>query len=79
MKKAVSLVCLYGVLLMGAVFWGCDGNSSREAVDDTVKELSGQKHVERMNKIKKNIQTTRDQQSDRYRATEEEPEEETSN
>ena len=42
---------------------------------DTVKELSGQKHVERMKKMKKTIETTQGQQNGRYQALDAEPEE----
>ena len=78
MKKAVFRFCLYGALVMGSACWGCDGSPSREAVDETVKELSGQKHVERMKKMKKTVQSSQDQQTDRYHALEADPEEKAS-
>jgi hypothetical protein len=75
MKKTVFRFCMYIALVMGSFWWGCDGSPPREAVDETVKELSGQKHVERMKKMKKNIQTSQDQQTDRYHVPEADPEE----
>ena len=46
-------------------FPGCDGGNPREQVDDTVKELSGQKNVERMEQMKQNIGAIQDQQENR--------------
>lgn len=77
MKISVFRLCIYGVLVMACL--GCDGSPSREAADETVKELSGQKHVERMKKMKKTIQTTNDQQTDRYQELEADPQEKTAN
>ena len=73
MKKPLFRLCVVVVLIVGLITGlGCDGSETREAVDDTVKELSGQKHVERMQKMKKTIQTTQDQQNERYQVLEEE-------
>ncbi len=43
------------VLLTGLVFAGCEGTDSREKVDDTIRELSGQKNLERMEQMKNDI------------------------
>ena len=75
MKQTLFRLCAYSIIVMGMACWGCDGSPSREAVDDTVKELSGQKHVERMKKMKKTIETTQGQQNGRYQALDAEPEE----
>ena len=55
------------VLLTGLVLAGCDGTDSREKVDDTVKELSGQKNLERMDQMKKDIGDINKQQADRLK------------
>ena len=49
------------------VLSGCEGTESREQVDDTVKELSGQKKVEQMDRMKKNIGDIEKQQADRLK------------
>jgi len=46
---------------------GCEGTESRENVDDTVKELSGQKSLERMDQMKKDIGDINKQQADRLK------------
>ena len=58
---------LFLVLLTGLVFAGCDGTDSREKVDDTVKELSGQKNLERMDQMKKDIGDINKKQADRLK------------
>ena len=56
------------VILCAALFFsGCEGSDTREQVDDTVKELSGQKNVERMHQMKKNISEIEKQQDRRMR------------
>jgi len=46
---------------------GCEGTDTREKVDDTVKELSGQKNLERMDQMKKDIDKIKKQQDDRLK------------
>jgi len=46
---------------------GCEGTETRDKVDDTVKELSGQKNIERMDQMKKNIDDINKQQGDRLK------------
>ena len=58
---------LFFVILTGLVFAGCEGTDSREKVDDTVKELSGQKSLERMDQMKKDIEDINKQQADRLK------------
>ena len=58
------------VLLTGLAFCGCEGTDSREKVDDTVKELSGQKNLERMDQMKKKINDINKQQADRLKEPE---------
>ena len=55
------------VLLAFLVFSGCEGTETREKVDDTVKELSGQKNLEQMDQMKKNIDDINKQQADRLK------------
>jgi len=55
------------VLLILLAFSGCEGTETREKVDDTVKELSGQKNIERMDQMKKNIDDINKQQADRLK------------
>ena len=49
------------------VFAGCEGTDSRGKVADTVKELSGQKKLEQMNQMKKDIDKINKQQADRLK------------
>jgi len=58
------------VLLTCLVFAGCEGTDSREKVDDTVKELSGQKNIERFDQMKKDIDKINKQQEDRLKEPE---------
>jgi hypothetical protein len=55
------------VLLALLAFSGCEGTETREKVDDTVKELSGKKNLERMDQMKKNIDDINKQQADRLK------------
>ena len=55
------------VLFTCLVLAGCEGTDSREKVDDTVKELSGQKNLERMDQMKKDIDKINKQQADRLK------------
>ena len=55
------------VLFTCLVLAGCESTDSREKVDDTVKELSGQKNLERMDQMKKDIDKINKQQADRLK------------
>ena len=61
---------LFFVLLTGLVLAGCEGTDSREKVDDTVKEFSGQKSLERMDQMKKDIDDINKKQADRLKEIE---------
>lgn len=65
--KACRTWPLLLVFLAFAVLSGCEGTESREQVDDTVKELSGQKKLEQMDRMKKNIGNIEKQQADRLK------------
>jgi hypothetical protein len=66
-KKTFKTWLLILVLLTCLPLAGCEGTDSREKVDDTVKELSGQKNLERMNQMKKDISNINKQQTDRLK------------
>ena len=69
-KKTFKIWPLLFVLLTGLVLGGCEGTDSREKVDDTVKELSGQKSLERMKQMKKDIDDIKKKQADRLKQAE---------
>ena len=66
-KKYFNTWPLILVLLACLALAGCEGTDSREKVDDTVKELSGQKNLERMDQMKKDISDINKQQADRLK------------
>jgi hypothetical protein len=66
-KKTFKTWAIVLVLLTGLVLTGCEGTDSREKVDDTVKEFSGQKNLERMEQMKKDIGEIKKQQADRLK------------
>ena len=61
---AVMVTIALAAMLM---FTGCEGTESRNQVDDTVEELAGKKHVDRMNEMKANIDHIQTQQADRMK------------
>lgn len=69
-KKTVKTWPLLLVLLTGLVLAGCEGTDSREKVDDTVQELSGQKSLERMDQMKNDIDDIKKKQTDRLKEIE---------
>ena len=69
-KKTFKTRLLFLVLLSALVLAGCEGTDSRENVDDTVKELSGQKNLERMDQMKKDIDDINKKQADRLKEIE---------
>ena len=66
-KKTFKIWLLFLVPLTGLALAGCEGTDSREKVDDTVKEFSGQKNLERMEQMKKDIDDIKKQQADRLK------------
>lgn len=68
--KAFKTWPLFLVLLTGLALAGCEGTESREKVDDTVKEFSGQKNLERMDQMKKDIDDINKKQADRLKEIE---------
>jgi hypothetical protein len=69
-KKIFKTGRLLLVFLTALVLVACEGTDSREKVDDTVKELSGQKNLERMEKMKKDIDDINQKQADRLKEVE---------
>ena len=61
--RIIPILILCGAL----VFCGCEGSEPREQIDDTVKELSGQKKVEQMDKMKKDLDAIQKKQADRLK------------
>lgn len=59
------------ILCAALVFGGCEGSEPRNQVDDTVKELSGQKKVEQMDKMKKDLDAIQKKQADRLKQADE--------
>ncbi len=57
-------------LCVTLAFSGCEGSEPRNQVDDTVKELSGQKKVEQMDKLKMDIGAIQTRQDDRMKQAE---------
>ena len=69
-KKTFKTWPLSFVLLTGLVLAGCEGSDSREKIDDTVKEFSGQKNLERMDQMKKDIGDINKKQAERLKEIE---------
>jgi hypothetical protein len=66
-KKTFKTWPLFFVLLTGLILAGCEGSESREKIDDTVKDFSGQKSLERMDQMKKDIDDINKKQADRLK------------
>ncbi len=69
--KACKNLTLVLVLFVFLAIAGCEGTDTREQVDDTVKELTGKKNLDRMDQMKKDINKAAQQQADRFKKTEE--------
>lgn len=61
--KFFALPALAAFLILS----GCDDSAPRGQIDDTVKEFSGQKNVERMERMKEDIAKIQDRQTDRLK------------
>ncbi len=66
--KNLTLVFVLFAFLASA---GCEGTNTRDQVDDTVKELTGKKNIDRMDQMKKDINKATQQQADRFEKTNE--------
>jgi len=69
-KKTFKTWPLFFVLRASLLLAGCEGSDSREKIDDTVKEFSGQKSLERMDHMKKDIDDINKKQADRLKEIE---------
>jgi hypothetical protein len=69
-KKTFKTWLLFLVPLTGLVLAGCEGSDSREKIDDTVKEFTGQKSLERMDQMKKDIGDINKKQTERLKEIE---------
>jgi hypothetical protein len=50
---------------------GCEGTDTREKIDDTVEEFAGKKNIDRMEQMKKDLNTAQEKQEERVKKTEE--------
>jgi outer membrane murein-binding lipoprotein Lpp len=73
--KGCKNLALVLVLFAFLAIAGCEGTETREQVDDTVKELTGKKNIDRMDQMKKDINKARQQQADRFKKIDESAEE----
>ena len=69
--KACKHLTLFLVVFAFLAIAGCEGTETREKVDDTVEEFAGKKNLDRMEQMKKDIGTAREQQEERVKKTEE--------
>ena len=66
-KHLTPVFVLFAFMAIG----GCEGTDTREKVDDTVEEFAGKKNLDRMNQMKKDIDTAGQQQQERFKKTDE--------
>ncbi|NNG00992.1 MAG: hypothetical protein HKM93_16505 [Desulfobacteraceae bacterium] len=60
------------MILCLCIISGCEGSRTRDAVDDTVEEMTGKKNIDRMKEMKEDlteIQRQQDDRSDRLKET----------
>jgi outer membrane murein-binding lipoprotein Lpp len=69
--KVCKNLTLVFVLFAFLAIAGCEGTNTRDQVDDTVKELTGKKNIDRMDQMKKDINKATKQQADRFEKTNE--------
>ena len=65
--RYLSYKIIIGFLMALFLFAGCKGSDTREAVDDTVKELAGKEKVDQMKKMEKDVGELQDQQTERFK------------
>ena len=63
--RMMRLLAIAMTLACVLVIFGCEGTESRNQVDETVEELAGKKQVDRMKKMKKDLEHIQDQQTRR--------------
>ena len=72
MKQTIAAGAFALTLAGIALFTACEGTESREKVDDTVEAVVGKEQTDQFKEVKKELQAIEVQQSDRYKALEEE-------
>ena len=55
------------ILSSALILVGCEGSEPRNQVDDTVKELSGQRQVEQMDRMKKSLDKINQKHADQLK------------
>jgi len=65
-RKKIRFLSLL-ILCAATVFYGCEGSEPREQIDDTVKELTGEKNLGVMNKVIKDINAIQNKQDERLK------------
>jgi hypothetical protein len=63
-RPAIIGMLFFSLLTVGSVL-GCKGSDTREEVDDVVEEVTGKKHVVRMQKMKQDIEKIKKKQKNR--------------
>ena len=66
-KQLTLVLALFAFLAVA----GCEGTDTREKVDDTVKELTGKKDLDRMEQMKQTINKAGQQDRERFKKTSE--------
>lgn len=61
-KVGMLLLCLTVI----PSITGCSGSDTREKIDDVVEEAAGKKDIERMKRMKQDIEQIKKGQKDRY-------------
>lgn len=64
-RRAVHLILLATAMSLLLFFSGCEGTETRSQVDDTVEELAGKKQVDRMGKMKDDLERIQTEQAKR--------------
>ena len=62
--KRLTMLMAYGLILFLS---GCQDTKPRQAIDDTVETVTGQKTVDQMEKIKKDIEKIEKKQAERLK------------
>jgi len=67
-RRCFRVITLVVVLPIAVVMIpGCEGTETRDQVDDTVEELAGKKHGDRMKAMKEDLDQIQSQQADRLK------------
>ncbi|MEJ2640576.1 MAG: hypothetical protein P8010_13460 [Desulfosarcinaceae bacterium] len=72
MRKWISTGAIVLALVGGMLFSACEGTDTREEVDTTVETVVGKEQIDQFKEAKEKIGAVEAQQSERYKALEEE-------